>query len=344
MQMKNKWTFIDILVLCLEIAIPIISIVITCAVPQGRALDSDIKLAIIGGGISIPIVLLQISVTVGQNSNDRCNDETKTAVMHLSEQLNHISPILEKVFLSQNDRIKRFVYRRMEEVTKTINAALSNNNSGELRPSEYYEELLYLADMIIRDRDEHKKKFTGEIWAMTSFAEDEWIADEGYERLWTEKLKSICDKGIKTRRLCIVPDTVYNIISDSVFTAPQQNANNSFWGFISLLEMYYSNSVRKKTSEHYFLRENDNTDLTDIKGFFAIKLTNGELNILHGETVDKNGALTAKVLFNPDEIQELRNLFERYATQSYRMEKVISDVSKQNLFVDYLKRKNIDLT
>ena len=47
MQMKNKWTFIDILVLCLEIAIPIISIVITCAVPQGRALDSDIKLAII---------------------------------------------------------------------------------------------------------------------------------------------------------------------------------------------------------------------------------------------------------------------------------------------------------
>ena len=226
--MKNKWTFIDILVLCLEIAIPIISIVITCAVPQGRALDSDIKLAIIGGGISIPIVLLQISVTVGQNSNDRCNDETKTAVMHLSEQLNHISPILEKVFLSQNDRIKRFVYRRMEEVTKTINAALSNNNSGELRPSEYYEELLYLADMIIRDRDEHKKKFTGEIWAMTSFAEDEWIADEGYERLWTEKLKSICDKGIKTRRLCIVPDTVYNIISDSVFTAPQQNANNSF--------------------------------------------------------------------------------------------------------------------
>ena len=52
MQMKNKWTFIDILVLCLEIAIPIISIVITCAVPQGRALDSDIKLAIIGGGIS----------------------------------------------------------------------------------------------------------------------------------------------------------------------------------------------------------------------------------------------------------------------------------------------------
>lgn len=140
----------------------------------------------------------------------------------------------------------------MEEVTKTINAALSNNNSGELRPSEYYEELLYLADMIIRDRDEHKKKFTGEIWAMTSFAEDEWIADEGYERLWTEKLKSICDKGIKTRRLCIVPDTVYNIISDSVFTAPQQNANNSFWGFISLLEMYYSNSVRKKNFRALF--------------------------------------------------------------------------------------------
>ncbi len=341
--MKNKWNFIDILILVLELAIPIISIVITCVIPKGRELDSDIKLAIIGSGISIPIVMLQISVTVGQNSSDRCNSEMQSKMSNISEKLNHISPILEEVFLSQNDRIKRFVYRRMEEVTKTIHSALSNNNSGELRPSEYYEELLYLSDLIIRDKEEHKKKFTGEIWAMTSFAEDEWIADEGYERLWTEKLRSICDKGIKTRRLCIVPDTVYNIISCENFVVPQQRSNDSFWGFMSLLKMYYSNSVGKKISEHYFLRENDNMELKEIKGFFAIKLTDGELHILHGETVNKNGALTAKVLFDPDEIQKLRNLFELYATPSYRMETVIAEISKQNQFIDYLKQNYIEL-
>jgi hypothetical protein len=31
-----------------------------------------------------------------------------------------------------------------------------------------------------------KKNFKGEVWAMTSFADEEWIEDEGYEKLWTE--------------------------------------------------------------------------------------------------------------------------------------------------------------
>lgn len=107
--------------------------------------------------------------------------------------------------------------------------------------------------------------------------------------------------------------------------------------------MYYGNSLRKKTSDHYFLRENDNPDLTSIKGFFAIKLTNGELHILHGETVNKNGALTAKVLFDPIEIKKVRQLFERYANENYKMENVIPNISKQNGFLTYLQQKNIDI-
>ena len=179
---------------------------------------------------------------------------------------------------------------------------------------------------------------------MTSFAEDEWIADEGYEKLWTEKLKELSDKGIKSRRLCIVSDNVYSIISNSIFTEPQANTNNSFSSFITLLKIYYGNPSRKKTSEHYFLKENDNPDLTSMKGFFAIKLTNGELHILYGETVNKNGALTAKVLFDPIEIKKVRQLFERYANDNYKMENVIPNVSKQNGFLTYLQQKNIDIS
>ena len=68
--MRKKWTFWDIVVLVLEILSPLASIVITCFIPAGKALDSDMRLSIIGAGISIPVVLLQISITQGQNKSE----------------------------------------------------------------------------------------------------------------------------------------------------------------------------------------------------------------------------------------------------------------------------------
>lgn len=176
--MRKKWTFWDIVVLVLEILSPLASIVITCFIPAGKALDSDMRLSIIGAGISIPVVLLQISITQGQNKSENDIQKIDNNVNELSEKINHISPVLEQVFLSGNDRIQRFAYRRFCESCKIIQSAVNNNNSGNLRPNEYYEELMFLADLILKDKAENKIRFSGEIWAMTGFAEEEWIADE----------------------------------------------------------------------------------------------------------------------------------------------------------------------
>lgn len=201
--------------------------------------------------------------------------------------------------------------------------------------------MLHLANLIIKDKAENKNKFTGEIWAMTGFAEEEWIADDGYERLWTDKLKELVEVNkIKTRRLCLMPDSVYDIITKTNFDEPSKD-ECSFWGFIELLEAYYRNDTSKRVAEHYIIRENDNPKLKEIKGFFAIKLTNGELHILYGETVDSNGALTAKVLFDSDEILDVRNLFERYARSSYKAETKLKEISKSNGFIEYLKKRGI---
>lgn len=81
---------------------------------------------------------------------------------------------------------------------------------------------------------------------------------------------------------------------------------------MELLESYYGAGARKKVTEHYLIRERDNPNLEEIRGFFAIKLTNGDLHILYGETVDSNGALTAKVLFDSGEIQNVRRLCRRF--------------------------------
>lgn len=343
--MKNKWSKMDILILVLQIVSPLAAIVVTIIPQIVNHLSEDVRLAIVGAGISIPIVLLQISVTVGQNKDASDVEDLNKKYEDISEKLNHISPLLERVFITGNDRTKRFVYRRMDEVSKQIQTALNEKNSGDLRPNEYYEELLYLADLIIKDQAENKKNFKGEIWAMTSFADEEWLEDAGYERLWTAKLREMVNNGIKTRRICVIPNAVFEILSLNVFDSQTAEKVKSFKGFVSYLQDYYNPSQKsKKTAEHYGIRPSESRELSSIKGFFAIKLSSGELHILHGETINENGALTAKVLFDSAEIQTLRNLFERYATSTFELSKVINRVSKKESgLIEYFVHKNIEL-
>jgi hypothetical protein len=63
---------------------------------------------------------------------------------------------------------------------------------------------------------------------------------------------------------------------------------------------------------------------------------------LHGETVNESGALTAKVLFDPSEIQKIHDFFERYTRPSQELSKVISEVAKQNGFMTYLKNRHVE--
>ncbi len=327
---RKKWSFWDIVVLVLEICSPFVAIVFICVIPEGKALDPDVRLSIIGAGISIPIVLLQISITQGQNKNENDLQKIGDNINDLSGKVNHISPVLEQVFLSGNNRIKRFAYRRFGEACKVIQFAVNNNNSGNLRPNEYYEELMYLANLILKDKAENKNRFSGEIWAMTGFSEGEWIAKDGYERLWIDKLKEMTDAGIRIRRLCLLSDSVYDAITRQPFVEPSEDIY-SFREFVGLLKIYYGANAKKNVTEHYMAGERDNPKLKEIKGFFAIKLNNGDLHILYGETVDSNGALTAKVLFNLDEIQNVRDLFEYYANPDYKVEIRLKEIVRSNL-------------
>ena len=150
------------------------------------------------------------------------------------------------------------------------------------------------------------------------------------------------ESGIKTRRLCLLPDSVYDIITHQPFIEPTEDIH-SFRGFIELLESSYGTGARKKVTEHYIIRERDKPVLEEIRGFFAIKLTNGDLHILYGETVDSNGALTAKVLFDSGEIQNVRRLFELYAKPNYKIEKKLKDMVASNGFIPYLQNRGIVL-
>lgn len=327
----KKWSVTDIVVLTLEILTPIFSLATT--IVFGNKLTSDSKLAIIAAGVALPVAVMQISITNGQNKNDKEIEQLSKKLDNADEKISQISPIMERVFLSNNEMIKRFAYRRMYEATKSVNYALTNHRSGILRPNEYYEELFYLAKLISQDYLSTSKNYTGEIWAMTSFAEEEWSADQGYEQRWTEELSELVKQGIPTRRLCIVPKDVLLLIKSSNFQLKNSldscHAFKAFWKFLTL---YYKNGASKNVVQ-YAIRENDSYELNEIKGFFAVKLSNGELHILYGETVDSNGAMTSELLFDRNEIQTARTLFERHSihTISEFIEKNASNKFKNSL-------------
>jgi len=338
----GKWTFLDVFLLVLEVVLPIVAILVSSFVKKdGELLNIDARLSIIVVGLLAPFAITQFTLKKGQNKNEKDIQNLKNTLDDIDDKLIHIIPIMKQAFLTGNDRAKRFVYRRMDEVTRTISTALGINNSGNLRPSEYYEELLYLAKLIIDDHTEQKGNFRGEVWAMTSFANEEWIEDEGYEKLWTEKLTEIADKNIKTRRLCVVSDDIYNIISSSAFSKDEAEKIKAFKSFISYLKAYYSSAMRKKIVENYFIRASDNLELTQIRGFFAIRLSSGELHILHGETVNESGALTAKVLFDPYEIGKIHELFGRYTRPTLELGMVVTKTANNNGFINYLKSHGV---
>ncbi|MAX25826.1 MAG: hypothetical protein CMJ19_15105 [Phycisphaeraceae bacterium] len=340
-QAATQWRQSDTIIVVVQLILPVVAILVVQFYPSSTNWNSDVKLSIIALGLIAPIIIQQVANSVAQNTNVTAAARIENRLEELDEKISHVNPMLERAFLSANDKIVRFALRRAGEVNTLIKYAIDNQRSGNLKPREYYEELDYLAHLIIRDRTIKKEDFTGEIWAMTSFAPDEWINDDGYEGLWIDTLQSMVDTGIRTKRICIVPSDLIDLIGSESFSVPKDMPQ--FPGFIKLLQDYYGTGNKKEAAQHYIIRDTTNTDLTRTAGFFAIRLSNGEMHILTGETIDKYGSITAEALFDENKIRQFSDLCHKFMTEKYAIENVIKDVAKPNGFGDYLLANGVNL-
>lgn len=339
---NTQWQLSDTISVIVQLAFPLIAILLVQFNPTVSAWSADLKISIIGVGLIAPIIILQITNCIAQNKNDSSAQSLEGRLVELDEKISHVNPMLERVFMSNNTRIMRFALRRTGEVNTLIKYAVDNQRSGNLKPREYYEELDYLAQLIIEDKKIMGDDFKGEIWAMTSFAPDEWIKDDGYEGPWIDTLKSMVEMGIRTSRICIVPSTLIDLISGESFSVPAEMPQ--FSGFIKLLRDYYGPGSTRDKARHYIIRDTTNEELKRIAGFFAIQLSSGEMHILTGETIDKFGSLTAEELFDENEIRGFSVLCHKFMTDRYALEKVIKDVAKPNGFLAYLSTNRVSLT
>jgi hypothetical protein len=341
-QVNARWQLSDTITVLVQIAVPLTAALIVQFHPDVSKWNEATKLSIIGLGILAPIIIQQITNLIAQNKNERTSAIIEARLEDLDKKLSHVNPMLERVFMSNNERIMRFALRRAEEVKLLVKYAMDNQRSGNLKPREYYDELDHLAQRIRHDRKIMAKNFRGEIWAMTSFAPDEWIKDDGYEGPWIDTLKSMVAMGIKTRRICIVPSRLMDLISGESFSIPSDIPQ--FSGFMKLLRDYYGPGCKRDIARHYIIRDTTNAELTSIAGFFAIKLSNGEMHILTGETIDKFGSLTAEALFNENEIRAFSVLCDKFMTDRYALEKVIKEVTKPKGFHAHLVANEVRIT
>lgn len=316
-------------------------------------LSEPIKMTIICGCIGIPIIILQISLTVGQNQIDDKINNTNITCSSIKENIGGMNISIKKdldnifretkqfislhqIYSSKNERVKRFADRRIAEMINTLTTANQIGNSGFLEVREYYAELDFLADKLEKDNGGNSS-----IWAMTGFAPDEWSAAGGYEKAWTERLKKLSQMNIKTNRLCLLNNEIIQKIKDENFKAPKRkNRGTALEGFISLLKDYYQDD--QSNCKHYILLNNEFSDLEKTKGFFGIVLSNNEKHIIEGEAVNLDNGLTGKVLFKNEDIEKLFTDF-MHACQPNR--EIINFINENasKAFKDYLISSNIKL-
>jgi len=327
----------------IQIVLPLAAIYIAWRVPTGVGsgqMSEDVKVSLISLGLLVPLLINSIANTVHKKEIDSSLDDLRSSFSKLDESISRLSPVLEEAVLSGNGKIMRFACRRMNEANTLLRYVVNNQRSGTLKPREYYEELDYLAQLIKEDKEAQGSNFTGEIWAMTSFAHNEWVDVDGYEGAWTETLQDMVTLGIKTERICIVPDKLMDAIKTDPFTPPENVSQ--FPGFIALLKTYYSSINIQTTAKHYIVKDTIEPDLTQAGGFFAIKLTNGEMHILTGETVDRFGSMTAEVVFGEEEIEKFRELCVRFMQTRYLLEDIISaPANASQSFHEYLDQKDV---
>lgn len=339
--MKNqKWTKWDKFIVVIEM-LSILTSIFVALIPDDK-LASTIKLTIICACIGLPIVILQASLTVGQNKTGenfiKLNDSHELLKVELMDMNNRTQQVfsLFEIYSSQNERVRRFADRRISEMIKTLTKASKSGNSGLLNVREYYNELDFMADKLEMDNGTDCC-----IWAMTGFAPNEWSATGGYEKAWTRRLQNLVNKKIKTIRLCLLSKEIINKITDKNFTVSKNGKKgSSFDGFISLLKQYYQSN--SSNSEHYVVLNNEFTKLDEVKGFFGIKLSSGEKHIVLGEAVNLDKGLTGNVLFDVEQIDKIHTEFEHACNPEREIIKYIND-NASDAFKQYLKNQNINL-
>ena len=240
----------------------------------------------------------------------------------------NIEEICKKIYTLENREQKEIYLKSIGAFFETMNSRINGIRSGGLSRYDYYGELTKAADAIIEDINKfsNKHNYSGEIWAMTFWQDDELDFDDEYENAWIKKMEEMDSMGIKTKRICVMKHRKKLI--------EQTNPDKSTIDFLNKLKYYCEKDAPCKNTVLYAI---DNIDSLLIKeqnwigkGFFATKLSNGDLRLIRGVSLDNpnSNILGGEIDFDKKRVQNIREIWERLIAQSG--EKTINSYLQKN--------------
>jgi hypothetical protein len=297
----------------LRIAVLIINLFITVVIgllvkllPETTPIG--VRLAVLAVNMGALFSMLQFFI-------DQKFIEYEDKIMSLNNKMSDIekcvgiSEVYKKI-LTLDEEEKEFHWSNLSDVETKLNKLIKERRSGGLARSVYYGKLHEAAKKIIDDfRGKDKKKYKGEIWAMSFWQNDEWDKDSNNdEDGWIRKLEEMDMLGIKTVRIAVM--TYKNtLLKYKYIDGEVDNLINK------IVDNCHDNRVRKNTTTLFV---NDIAeDLKKIvgKGFFAIKLDgdNGGLTLIRGVSLDKleGSKLEGELVFDPNEVKKIRSAWEQ---------------------------------
>lgn len=310
--MKKHWKFLDWIILISEFALPVIAILCAIFIKQENY-STDAKIATIVAGVIGQIIL--IGIQIKQVSIDlHTNKERIESVEKSISLTNAMAAILS----SGEEKRIGYTRRRLNELKETFEIAAHARETEVLSVTTYYRELKYLKEQLEND----PKKTECEIWAMTGFSDNEWDNDDNdLEKYWCEDLlKLACN--IYTKRICIIDRKLISLFyKDKEFYDLQYNdwithedneekiEEKRLKSFVDYLKTYYASSKKKYLVENFALKSDSQQfhSLVEAKGFFGIKLSNGDRFVIKGEAVSAYTGLQGQYVFDEEVIEKLYN-------------------------------------
>lgn len=249
-----------------------------------------------------------------QEKQDNDFAELSDSISALRKNLD-IEDLYKKIYLLQNVEQKDIYLDAVHIFVETMKSRMDGARSGALSRHAYYGELTKASEAIIQDKQQvGTRRYYGEIWAMTFWQDDELDLNDEYENAWVKKMEAMDELGIPTVRLCVMKNKKHilkrNDIDDVVET------------FLQRLNYYCKKNAICKNTTVYAIDSIDTLPAREQewigKGFFAIRLSNGDMRLIRGVSLDNPNATTlgGEIDFDHERVEKIRDIWEKLIEES----------------------------
>ena len=225
-----------------------------------------------------------------------------------------IDELFKRIYMVNDEQQRNIYIKSLETFVSTMMSRIDGARSGALSRIDYYNELNKAGNMIVDDNNAHHSNYSGEIWAMTFWCDDELDLSDESEAAWVAKMESMDKMGIKTRRLCVMKDKKGMMTRESLDEVTD--------AFLLRIKYYCEKNRTNQNTTVYAIESIDSLSVKEQewigKGFFAIKLHTGELHLIRGVSMDNPNATTlgGEIDFDVARVSEIRTIWERLITLS----------------------------